>query len=88
MKTLTTYKITETMNVCATRHGEREPKMREMIRAEIKIEKGVRWVYWYWKPNPGPGEHDCGYSGISEGLPEDFNRMLERFGMDDVERAA
>lgn len=46
------------------------PCMRVLKSVKIRIEKGVRWVYWYWTPQADNGKNDCGYSGVS--LYENF----------------
>jgi len=39
-----------------------KPKMRIFTGAKIKIEKGIRWIYWYWEKET---EDNCGYSGVT-----------------------
>jgi len=40
-------------------------KIRIFVGAKFKIEKGKKWIYWYWQPKMITGEYDCGYSGVT-----------------------
>ncbi len=42
------------------------PKKRKFLEAIIKIENGVKWIYWYWKPEADNSrDYDCGFSGVT-----------------------
>ncbi len=72
LKDLPTHKelIGKTINV--TRQGGKYhyeyqdiPMIRIFKGAKIKIENGIKWIYWYWEPENNPNKYDCGYSGVT-----------------------
>ena len=54
--------------------------IRELKKVYFKIEKGVKWLYWTWKPKPEEnfklGYRDCGYSGIAD---SEYHRLNEAY---------
>lgn len=48
----------------------KRPIKRAFIRAETKIEGGVKWFYRSW--HPAAGEASCGYSGQSAHAEKTF----------------
>lgn len=52
-------------------HERKKPEFRPFVGAEVKRERGQRWIYWRWTPNAG--EKSCGYSGMTgEGVDQTF----------------
>ncbi len=64
------------------------PLMRQLISHKITTANGtgadkgrqIKWLHWYWQPEPRVGEEnmrDCGFSGVSEDHDK-FNKYKKR----------